>query len=816
MIIESIYVEGYIPLLINNIKSIEINFTSDLLLLLGSNGSGKSALARQLNPFPPTPADYDDGGIKKIKISHNNNSYELISIMKGSGRHTLIKNNVIIHEGANSTLHREIVINEFGYTPIIHKLLVGELRFTEMSPAMRKEILTLINPLQLDWAISLHSVTKDCIKDTAVILKHTVNKNSDLKTKLLSLNIPDDLEEKQVEREIKLNTLLPFSLQKSTPVDETNFNIENDLKQLNILKAKALKIDNSRTPNDSIKSKEDLIDYINSIAGNISATQYIISNLSEEIESLSGVTNSLISNTLSIEEIEERLHSIIAEISNISCIPMVNSNHTQYLNTLVDVDHEFEVIFDMSKDIVLYSRNEREKIQSEHTKLSTRLIQIKNYINKVTLDLTHLDEHNEDINCPQCKFKFNLNGLTVDSSRDKLKSSIDKATIDLEATDPLLKDLAIQLEHVKLYETIILKYTNIKKNFFMPYEFWSSIDGNLENYITTPINYLRLSTQWQINLNQSKKLLELQEELNSYKNALNIFEKYGSSLDSKLDNLNIQIENEISKKNELENSLNKARSLLRNYDNLNSLLLHSETIFQSLNQNFNNLVDSTIISDAKERTNILYNELANDKQIINQYQNLTNTITDLDEEFQVLSKKHKASQILEEILSPSKGLIAEQMLDFITSYTDQINIIIEQLFEYSLTIEPCNIENGNLDYYFPLTAKNRTIKDINLASDGQADLINFAFIIVMREYLNLNDYPIFLDELGRTFDTAHKTKLLYYIKNVLPNLSSQVVMINHFTEFYGGLPNNQTIVLDSTNIVVPSYYNENVTINYLH
>ena len=55
MIIKSIYLKGYKPFFLNPIKSINITFDSNLVLIIATNGAGKSSLLRELTPLPATP-----------------------------------------------------------------------------------------------------------------------------------------------------------------------------------------------------------------------------------------------------------------------------------------------------------------------------------------------------------------------------------------------------------------------------------------------------------------------------------------------------------------------------------------------------------------------------------------------------------------------------------------------------------------------------------------------------------------------------------------------------------------------------------------
>lgn len=155
------------------------------------------------------------------------------------------------------------------------------------------------------------------------------------------------------------------------------------------------------------------------------------------------------------------------------------------------------------------------------------------------------------------------------------------------------------------------------------------------------------------------------------------------------------------------------------------------------------------------------------------------------------------------------------MLGFIGSYIGEMNNIMRSIWEYQLEIKLCNLDNGVLDYTFPLTVEGEQVPDINFGSTGQIDIINLAFTMVMRQYLGITDFPLYLDETGASFDEVHRTLLMRYILMLIESKQcSQVFMINHYTAVTGGLTNHDVVVLDDRNITTPADFNTNVNITY--
>lgn len=146
---------------------------------------------------------------------------------------------------------------------------------------------------------------------------------------------------------------------------------------------------------------------------------------------------------------------------------------------------------------------------------------------------------------------------------------------------------------------------------------------------------------------------------------------------------------------------------------------------------------------------------------------------------------------------------------------DQVNTVISNIWEYPLSVEVCGFEEGGLDYKFPINVSGRQIPDISKGSAGIQDIIDFAFTIVTMGYMGLNDYPLYMDEVGSSFDHKHRSNLIKYIKLLLESRQcTQLFMVNHFSADYGGLTHTNVLALSENNVILPDVYNTNTRIVY--
>ena len=163
-------------------------------------------------------------------------------------------------------------------------------------------------------------------------------------------------------------------------------------------------------------------------------------------------------------------------------------------------------------------------------------------------------------------------------------------------------------------------------------------------------------------------------------------------------------------------------------------------------------------------------------------------------------------------LSPSEGLIADSLMGTVHALTDTMNGELRKVWAKPLRIEPCQNKNGELDYVFPLTVGDtktgREISFEGVGSSSQEDVINLVFKVAAQFLMGLRDFPLFIDELGRSFDDHHRTSVMRYIQGLRDShFFSQIFFINHFQSQYGSIDEVEIVVFDETNLVVPSVYN---------
>ena len=169
--------------------------------------------------------------------------------------------------------------------------------------------------------------------------------------------------------------------------------------------------------------------------------------------------------------------------------------------------------------------------------------------------------------------------------------------------------------------------------------------------------------------------------------------------------------------------------------------------------------------------------------------------------------------LIEPALSPNTGIPHRYTVSFINALIKNMNIFISNVFSYNFELVPID-ENSAVDFEFSAIVGDIPVPKIATCSSAQQEMIDLAFNLSMAVQLQHTDYPIWLDEVDKAFDSHHKQKLLDLIRVICDeNIVTQIFLTAHHVVISEGLSHADVIALNTDNIVVPEVYNEYVTMN---
>jgi len=547
------------------------------------------------------------------------------------------------------------------------------------------------------------------------------------------------------------------------------------------------------------------------------------------------IEESIVSTKTLIEHLKDSNTTLYKKINELQDIP--NQDIDNIKSEIESIDKEIQtelslypVHIENVSDYVKYLTSNYANIISELSKLAEfhdidiSNVSISNLNTKLdkatdTLDMTiHIDT--DIVDCPKCGHSWKPGY----DEEELLKLETTKASL-ANTTDT-------QKEEVSLLKSEIEVYTKIKSVYSYLRNVLSYNDDLKRTY-----KFITLHPLYDINnpstlFNTFEHLyneiahLEKSMELSSIKlEKERIYNKILSYKDIDIKTIDKQRSDIDS---EIKSNIERIRKLTDEYNyniRLTSKLKEKQTLIEQLRaklKQFNKLKmnyfkserDDLIrkkISDLKLTLSSVEEELMNWREYDNAVKRYTEELEDLT------SRERVLKYILIE-LSPKGGLIAKSMSSFLNVLLNEMNTTIQSVWKYPMQLLPCEVDDDNdLDYKFQVVVNDsEVIPDIGLCSSSMQEMINLAFKLAYIKFKGLTNYPLILDEFGRTFDAEHRVSAYDSLERyILPEVS-QVFMVSHFESMYGrfGIADISILSEEGVDTNTINTYNEVMQLEY--
>lgn len=815
-------------LMLGNVRYIEWTPKSNIMTILGRNGSGKSSLLDELTVCPAHHSNYAKGGYKEFIVSNEIDRYELKSHFKsGTGTHSFIKNGVELNQGGTFAIQEELVWHEFKMDRDIHAILTGQQLFTGMSTAKRRELITMMSPIDLDLAFKVLDHVNKANRDTVGVIKHLERRLKDESDEIPNENQVNQLKIAVNQNHNKLNSLLQLKVTDLTKV----FNSPSEPKHLMdqwLTKARRLlKYYPVLKDSEVVYTTEEYRSRVSYKESEYNALNTYISHLAEELEVLKeSNATTLTVDPNEINQLNETINKLAHELkeqsvflkSKVSQFPLVDLgdiyNPHDKLGQVFDRWYSLLLNFPENPD-GLYSKNKLVDSQQKLNQLEQKRTAVQERLILINRRLTQLKEC-QTIDCPKCEHNF---APGVDPTEiERLTGSVTKLESMLPVIDTEVNELKLYCEQCTEYVGYIQQYTQLSRDYPEFKVLWDYCNEHRVMYVN-PSLYSNDALTW---FESSQVLLNYQAN-----------EKQLNELNDRLVRL------KAIDADAVEYTLNRVKQLTEMIQtNTTQLVVLKRTTdeyrrtgeqIQHFINEANGLVDEyqDLMNSIANHFKWLVNEGLNEEIKLNQYQlaEYQNQLTKFERQEAVLNSLQKertdtlAEQseltMLAKALSVKDGLIGKYLLESLTSVLSLVNSIINGIWTYEMNVIPSKLEKEGLDYNFPLDVNDGSVTpaDIRLGSESQKDIVNFAFKLAFIKFMGYDSWPLYLDEFGRTFDEQHRDNTVPFIQNLIEQGEfNQIFYISHFESTYGSFNNVEYLVIDPTNITVPHVYNENVII----
>lgn len=852
MRINRILLKGYKRFRLDNIGQLEAEFPSNVTVIIGSNGSGKSSLLSELCPLPGVRTDFEVDGRKELDITHNGKSYQLISDFSNkSSPHSFIEDGVELNIGHTTDIQNELVLKYFGITSSIRDLIYNKIKLTKTTKAERRNLFLKIAPMDLSLILDTHKKTLGKIKDCKANLTLLYTKKNNLESKMMSKEVLDNnintknklKSQSTALQELILGLTQHIETIKNTYKEDLLYNGSIDTYKIHQaylqLRRNLLNYTCVARGDKYEKEKEKLNSELSKLHEKKENSLKAIEALTNEIEEfnkhLDSNENSRSANAIEkdIQEIDSALTELT--VSDIEPIPENEYQiHFDYIETIKScIDTFIDCNTKMLPIDELYEK--RSKVRELRQSLDSYSISI-NSLKDSTIEMENeLTSLKEKAHIPaECTMKCGLRSIFSLRS-NKLNEKIKSAKDDLMNKENERNKLSEEYKKLIDLLTPFIKYKlvdtfNRIKNCLCNSKFNLYKDDNdlIDKINNQPVKLLADMNEImkmsdiihkRNNLLDKRKLLET--ELSAIVSSSNVSTSF---IKKELDKKTIKLGKELQNKVNIDKQLEKVNDIWNKYQSYSTDL----KLIKELQENYDRGERSLVVKKAIEYWTNLRNqyskknddiqeELRQIETVIKEQEMLKHTYdTEIIPSIDKITKDREVLNKIEYALSPNTGIPHDTMVKYLNIMINNVNYFLSQIWSYKMQLDTVS-NDDKLDYGFPLTVYHSQSKDISLLSDGQCEVIDLVWVLAILLQMNLlKNIPFYADEISRCMDTYHRGKTLAFLNSLIDsNLISQLFIINHFAAISEGFTDSNVVCLNNDNLNdLPSNTNEFVKIKY--
>jgi hypothetical protein len=813
------------------IKNIKIDILKKLIILNSSNGSGKSSSISELNPFPINKSLFDKDGYKKITFTYNDNRYLVYSSHK-TNKLIDLSTDTNLNTGGTKTQHLDLIATMFGITPFKWDVCMGRINFTDSDKNIRRMWIELISGIDFNYPFNIY---KKVVK-----LKNESRGAHKMVSEQLVSESRKVLGDKEINELISIKNDLSKDLKQVLLVSKAHdIPSPGKLKvDIRMMERRAEQLYRTYYKADTLRNKlnvgtlEELKALYNEAVGGIKSIDLVMEEKLKYLEEESKILyywNGLIKdNLVDMGEVDRRIKwldktvtHIRGKVRNNSLIRTINIDNYKKLPSILESYKDrlthYYLEHNLSNEDTLYKIPRKEytdklNLYNEYTQYN------KNNDNLIKDLECRIDEINKEdtLECPKCTYEFKLGGHILDGLKSKLTNCYnykEELSSSIKALTPDITDYttaSTAMDGITHLSQGILdgQYCTLLMDRF--YKEDGLTLSEMCSIVEKDIEYFKLvgkGFEYKKELDKLSEIMKQHKLISDFSNP-ELLSKRVKSLEDDIARLR-------SEKKVLNDKVDYIDKLVSQYNDirgkLNDLIKTIESLDKLRDQYIECLGDHLLNKIERDISNKLstVTKQVNDNDIIG------NLVKELESMSIKASSRYESLIVLEKALNPSTGIIAEQLTGYVECFTRQLVEVISSIWSYPLIIKPCLTIDKGMDYKFPFNVGGKDIQDIGLGSKSQKSVINLAIMFCTRVTLNLNDLPLYLDEVGNGFDHGNDAKLGKFLQDVLHSYNcSNVFLVHHNQLMRESLGESQVISFDPDNVVITGEYNRGVRTEY--
>lgn len=852
MKITGITLEKLTAFKLSGIKRLEMTCTSALQIVLGTNGSGKSNLLLQLSPNPPGRSDYEDketgeAGKRTITIEDNGSLYTLTSDFSNhKSPHSFIRDGEELNEGGTTGLQQDLVKFWLNYSPLTETLCRVGFDLCGMSSVPRKTLLLQLNPFNMMFILERYKKVASQVRACKNNLNMLAERKGKLETQLLDESLIQELSREyteSVDEERRMVECRAMVTQEKSTHLRDNAHLrgtghENNVETVIGTAQRIIKAVGRESPffkdvnrDDPDRQLDQTISSLGFMEGTIARKESELAELIHELETHKSSMQE-ITETEAATEIRLRIKGIEDELVDLkqdyaqnpipeseikSCLeqlPLLKETLSKFIDCPIQLMSQKTIR--LKRDKLFHIDMLSQQLMRERSQVSGRI----EYLEKSRkLRLSDIPQ----TNCAgmECPLYANFR-LTHDAVVAELEQKTQRlASIDhfFARAKPYMDAQVKQLDAMEPYVGYITTLIEIIGNCpaIKPIFSNAPMIGVLQK---SPMVYAQRVQDFIERSMRTHRIKDLDIKL--FQEQLHL-EKSTSATDSERSRLKTLIDVREEKifecRRDLESSRTKHMGFkylegrIRRYKELTHALemcqRKVDTALQYHQAQQHYQLIQILEEDITTRLNELHVRVREISGILREQDILRARYTE-EVMAQISTIEHRKKE-WEHVEYALDRIPHERMVKFLNRMISIMNAFIAQVWTYEFKILPMDPDK-KLDYTFPYTivqdGNKARVPDIKFGSKAQKAMINIAFNFAIRKIQHLENYPLFLDEVGDEFDNAHKHTFLNLLKMMVDEeVVSQIFLVNHHAVMHEGLINSETLVLNDNNVITPANYN---------
>ena len=818
MIPTRLVLSGYTRFMTSNHDYFEIHFNHPLQIILGTNGSGKSSLLTEATPYPSHHSNFTKGGYRIFEGHHNHLHYVLRSDYNGgTGKHSFycVEEDRELNPGGTYKAQIDLVESVFDWDRELMDLLLGHKRFTKMSTAERRRWLTRLCPVDMDHVFGLLKTCASLQRDQKGVLS------------MVSKRLVEDVDVKEVDVDALQHTAnqhhvaLEGLYQRREQLPSVIPNVQADYDRW-VNKVKTHLRSSIALPNGlTCKSADDLSERRMVIRSQLTTTDDAIKTTVQRIDDVQRELaqyqdlspeslGSLKEQALVYEQEAARItheHSLITVKLPDVTVPDVAD--------LTSLFHSFKQLLETIPDNPDGRMNKGDAVtkRAELKELEPQCQLLHNELDAINKRLQLIKEC-EDITCPNCQHLFKPNVSPQEPS--KLLERKELLENNIRPLEDKIEGLRAYMTEFLEYHQFVVAYRELTQRFGWAAEFWKYCSDHRIPF-RSPTAIIPELHMWYDRQTLGHQLRRVNASYQEYKEKIDLIAKLDTTALVRRKEEVLALEEQLvtyqQRKLQLKEEYQTLERLLRDYqvysDQTHALLEEHGVLMEQAGLVIRDLYQrqlSTVIAEHQSQVAAIDGEIRNIQFKRGARQALE------DQKMKALEDQRIYGALVD-ALNVQDGLIGQYLKASMGSIVDRLNAIIERVWSYPLKVLPSPLERDELTYKFPLSVADQGLltPDIELGSSAQRDIVDFAFNLTVRSCLGRTDIPLFMDELGASFDEVHRDNLIDMIETMMENqMVQQAFFISHYTSTHGAFTHADVCVLDTTNITTPAVYNTHV------